>query len=291
MEQVQSKDGNRKLRSSYASAVISIALVLFMLGLLGLLVLDAKKISDYVKEHVQLTVYLNENVGQMEVDKFTREIMIQPYAKDVRFISKEAAMDSLKRDLGESAISMLDENPLPATIDINVRANYAHPDTLKNIKEQLSKSKIVRDVIYQQTEIKSITENLKTVGLVILVLCGLLLFVAVVLINNTIRLALYSKRFLIKSMQLVGATKAFIRKPFLVRGLAHGFYASLISMLLLSGILYLIEGQFPELHQTTDLNIFGILFGGILVFGMILSGISTFFAVNKYLRVHVDELY
>lgn len=291
MEPVQNKDGNKKLRSSYASAIISISLVLFMIGLLGLLVLDARKISDYVKEHVQLTIYLNDNIPQMEVDRFTRDIMVQKYAKEVRYVSKEAAMDSLKKDLGESAVGMLDVNPLPATIDVTLRANYAQSDSLKNIKESLSGNKLVRDVIYQQTEIKSINENFRTVALVILVFCGLLLFVAIVLINNTIRLALYSKRFLIKSMQLVGATKGFIRKPFLLRSLVHGIYAGIICMVLLSGIIYLIERQFPELNQLSDMNHLGILCAGILLFGMVLSGISTFFAVNRYLRLHIDELY
>jgi cell division transport system permease protein len=200
-------------------------------------------------------------------------------------------MDSLRRDLGESAVSMLDVNPLPATIDVNLRASYAQSDSLKKIKDELSQNKMVKDVTYQQTEIKTINENFRTVAIVILVFCGLLLFVAIVLINNTIRLALYSKRFLIKSMQLVGATKGFIRKPFLTRSLVHGIYAGIICMILLTGIIYIIERQFPELHQLSDINILGILAGAIILFGMILSGISTFFAVNRYLRLHVDELY
>lgn len=291
MEATSTKDGNKKLRSSYASSIISIALVLFMMGLLGLLVLDAKKISDYVKEHVQMNVYLKDNVPQSEVDKFTRMLMVQKFVRTVQYISKEQALDSLKRDLGESALTMLDANPLPATIDINLKAAYAHPDSLKLIQERLSKYKLVKDVAYQQTEIKRMNENFRTIAFVILIFCALLLFVAVVLINNTIRLALYSKRFLIKSMQLVGATKGFIRKPFLLKSLAHGIYAGLISMILLAGIIYLIQQQFPELNQLSDLNILSILFAAIILFGMILSGISTFFAVNRYLRLHIDELY
>ncbi len=291
MEATSTKDGNKKLRSSYASSIISIALVLFMMGLLGLLVLDAKKISDYVKEHVQMNVYLNDNVPQSEVDKFTRMLLVQKFVRTVQYISKEQALDSLKRDLGESALTMLDANPLPATIDINLKAAYAHPDSLKLIQKRLSEYKLVKDVAYQQTEIKRMNENFRTIAFVILIFCALLLFVAVVLINNTIRLALYSKRFLIKSMQLVGATKGFIRKPFLFKSLAHGIYAGLISMILLTGIIYLIQQQFPELNQLSDLNILSILFAAIILFGMILSGISTFFAVNRYLRLHIDELY
>lgn len=291
MEASAGKDGNRKLRSSYASSIISISLVLFMLGLLGLLVLDAKKISDYVKEHVQLNIFLSDNASQLDIDKFSRALLAEKYVRSVQYISKEQAMDSLKRDLGESAVSILESNPLPATIDLNLRAEYAQPDSLKKIKELLLTNKVIKDVLYQQTEINKMTENFRTVALVILVFCGLLLFIAVVLINNTIRLALYSKRFIIKSMQLVGATKGFIRKPFLLKSLIHGVYAGIVSMILLVGIIYLVEQQFPELNQLSDLTILSYLFAGIIVFGLFLSGVSTFFAVNRYLRLHIDELY
>jgi cell division transport system permease protein len=285
------RDGNFRLRTSYASAVISISLVLFMLGLLGLLIVDARKISDYVKEHVQLNIFLHDNIPNSQLNSFIKTINDLPYVRSARYVSKEEALDSLKKDLGDGAVSMLESNPLPATIDVNIHANYARPDSLKWIREKLSTYKPVMDVTYQQDEVDKMNQNFRTVAMVILVFCGLLLFVAVVLINNTIRLSLYSKRFLIKSMQLVGATKGFIRWPFLKKGLIHGFYAGFISNFLLCAIIYLIHQNFPELGQLSDMTILGFLFASVVVFGFLFSGVSTFFAVNRYLHQHVDEMY
>jgi cell division transport system permease protein len=285
------KEGNKRLRFSYLSSVISISLVLFMLGLLGLIVLDAKKISDYVKEHVQLNIFLQDKTSPAQLDAFLTLLNTMPYVKSARYISKAEALDSLKKDLGEGAVSMLTSNPLPATIDVNLHATYAHPDSLIKIKEVLSTYKPVLEVAYQQNEIDKMNDNFRTVAMIILVFSGLLLFIAIVLINNTIRLSLFSKRFLIKSMQLVGATKGFIRWPFLKKGLMQGFYAGLISVILLSGIVYLIQNRFPEFGQLSDIKILGVLFCGVVMFGFILSGLSTFFAVNRYLHQHIDELY
>lgn len=207
MQLDQPKEGSKRLRTSYASSIISVSLVLFMLGLLGLLVLDANKISDYVKEHIQLNVYLQDDINQEDLNLFLQALNESDFVRSTRYVSKEEALDSLKKELGEGAMGMIDNNPLPATIDINLKASYANPDSLQRIKDQLSTIRLVREVAYQQAEIKKMNENFRTVAMVILIFCALLLFVAVVLINNTIRLAMYSKRFLIKSMQLVGATK------------------------------------------------------------------------------------
>ncbi|MBK6399394.1 MAG: ABC transporter permease [Bacteroidetes bacterium] len=279
----QPKEGNKRLRSSYASSIISVSLVLFMLGLLGLLILDANKISDYVKEHIQLNVYLQENVSQQDLNMFLQALNESDFVRSARYVSKEEALDSLKKELGEGAMGMIDNNPLPATIDINLKASYANPDSLKRIKDQLSSIRLVQEVAYQQTEIKKMNENFRTVAMVILIFC--------ILINNTIRLAMYSKRFLIKSMQLVGATKGFIRWPFLKKGFVHGFYAGIISSILVGVIIYFIHTQFPDFGQLSDLKLIGILFGGMIAIGILLSGLSTFFAINRYLRLHGDELY
>ena len=290
-EKKTSKDGNKRLRSSYASSVISISLVLFMLGLLGLLVLDAKKISDYVKEHVQLNIFLKDNLEDAELKKYIASINQLPYVRSSRYVSKEEALDSLKKDLGEGAVGMLESNPLPATMDVNIYASYARPDSLEKIKEILSSNKNVLEVTYQQNEVDKMNKNFSTLAMLILVVCSLLIFIAMVLINNTIRLSLYSKRFLIKSMQLVGATKSFIRWPFLKRGLLHGLIAGLVSIVLLSGIIYMIQQRFPEFVQLSDMKILGILFVGVIIFGFILSGFSTYFAINRHLKRSVDDLY
>lgn len=291
MEKDPQKDSNKRLRSSYVSAIISISLVLFMLGLLGLLVIDARKISDYVKQHVELNIFLQDQVSDADVQSFREMLQTMPFVSNTRYVSKEEALDSLKKDLGEGAVSMLESNPLPATIDISLKADYAQTDSLRLISELLSQNKQVRDVVYQETEISRMNKNFRTVALVILFFCLLLFVVAVALIHNTIRLSMYSKRFLIKSMQLVGATKNFIRWPFIRKSLAHGLYAGFVAVVLLGGIVYLIETRFPVLGQLSDLNIMILLFGCILVLGILLSGLSTYFAVNKYLRLRTEELY
>jgi cell division transport system permease protein len=283
--------GNGRLRSSYITSIVSISLVLFMIGLLGLLLLDSKKISDYVKEHVQLTVYLQEEAKEADINSLLASFKEKPYVKSAQYISKQQALDSLKRDLGEDAVSMIESNPLPSSIDLSLNADYANPESLKAIADGVGKNKIVREVSYQRTEVDRMNENFRTVAMVILVFCGLLLVIAIALINNTIRLSLFAKRFLIKSMQLVGATKGFIRRPFVGRGLINGLYASIIACILLSGLIYLIQREMPELRQLQDWKIIGTLFIAITAFGLLLSGISTFMAVNRYLRLKLDDLF
>ncbi len=283
--------GNKRLKSSYLSSVISISLVLFMLGLLGMLVIDAKKISDYVKEHVQLNVFLADGVSDQEISAFQSIMEKEPAIKSVRFISKQEALDSLKKDLGEEATSMLEVNPLPASFELKLKAEYTEAPMLKKLSEELRKNKMVREVTYQQTEVDRMNENFRMIAIAVLAFCVLLFFIAVALINSTIRITMYSRRFLIKSMQLVGATKSFIRKPFIFRAMLHGFYAGIMASILLAGMLYLIRTKIPELVQLQDIKANGILFGGVIILGILLAVISTFFAVNRYLRLKLDELY
>lgn len=291
MQSIQPKDGNKRLRSSYASSIISVSLVLFMLGLLGVLVTDARKISDYLKEKIEINVFLQDDIPAADLELFIKTLYETDFVKSARYISKEEALDSLKKELGESATSMIESNPLPASIDIMIKAAYSNPDSLAKIKTELEKVKLVRDVSYQQTEISQMTKNFRTVAMVILLFSSLLLFIAIVLINNTIRLAMYSKRFLIRSMQLVGATKSFIRWPFLKRGMVHGVYAGLISIFLLSMVIYTIHLQFPDFRDISDYRTYTLLFPAIVIFGIILSGFSTYFAINKYLKMQEGELY
>lgn len=286
------KDGNRRLRSSYFSAIISISLVLFLVGLLGLLILETRRLSEYVREHVQVSVFLQDNLKEEQVGVFMKELASMPEVRSARYISKEAALDSLKRELGEEATGMLEANPLPATIDLKVRADYAQPDSLRALQAELqARTELVREVLYQQTEVERINRNFRTIAMVVLAFSLLLLVVAIALINNTIRLTLFSRRFIIKSMQLVGATRGFIRRPFLLRSLLHGAYASFIACLLLSVLYVLLYTRVPELAGLLDFQTLGILFGGVVALGMIISGVSTFIAVNRYLRLHLDELY
>ncbi|CAN5468945.1 permease-like cell division protein FtsX [soil metagenome] len=287
----EARGGNKRLRSTYLSSIISISLVLFMLGLLGMLVLDAKKISDYVKEHVQLNVFLNDEVSEQEISAFQDLLQKNVAVKNARFISKQEALDSLKKDLGEDATSMLDVNPLPASFELKLNAAFTSAEMLKEVSSEIQQNKIVREVTYQRSEVDRMNSNFQIIAIGILLFCVLLFFIAVALINSTIRLSMYSRRFLIKSMQLVGATKGFIRKPFISRAFAHGFYAGLIACLFLSSLLYFIRTKLPEFVQLQDLKENGVLFAGIIILGILLSVISTFFAVNRYLRIRLDELY
>lgn len=282
---------NSRLRSSYLSTIVSISLILFALGLLGMLILDAKKISDYVKEHVQLVVFLNDDAGEAEVSALQHLLESSDFVRTLRYVSKEEALDSLKNSLGADAVSMLESNPLPASLDVNMKASYANADSITKIIHQLGSNAAIREINYQQNELGLMTKNIRTISFVILLFSSLLFIIAFALINNTVRLAVYSKRFLIKSMQLVGATKGFIRMPFLKRGFLNGLYGAIVACMLLSGLMYLIQREFPGLIQLRDIKTTSLLFGSIIILGLLLSGISTFFAVRRYLRLKVDELY
>ncbi len=286
------KENRRRLRTSYFSAVLSISLVLFMVGLLGILVMDARKLSDYVKEHVQLSVYLNDAATPPEIVAFRQLISESDFARETFYISKEAALDSLKKELGEDAVGMLESNPLPASIDVRVKADYASVDSLEKIKASLSSNgNLVDEVSYQRTQVDKISRNFRSVAWALLAFSALLLLIAIALINNTIKLSLYSSRFVIKSMQLVGATQGFIRRPFIVRSVKHGLFAGMIACVLLAIILYLLTDRFPDLGQLTDISSIGMLFSAIIVLGILISGISTYLAVNKHLKVRVEDLY
>ena len=285
------KISKRKLRSSYLSTIISISLVLFMLGLLGMIVLNSKKLSDYVKENIEITVFLKDNLKEPEIEQMKKYLDVSPAIKTTEFITKELAAKRLKDDLGEDFVSFLGYNPLLPSIDIRLHAAYANPDSLRNIERSLSQNRLVKEVYYQKSLVNLVNDNLKSIGLVIIIFSGLLALIAVALINNTIRLSLYSKRFLIKSMQLVGATQSFIRRPFVNKGILHGLYGALIANILLSGVMYIAQQQLPELFDIQDIELIATLFLAVSVTGIIISWISTSFAVRKYLRLKMDDLY
>lgn len=283
---------SKRLRTSYFSVILSVSLVLFILGLLGILIIDAKKLSDYVKEHVQLTVFLHDDASGPEVAALQELIKEADFTKSVRYVSKQEALDSLRKDLGDDALGMLESNPLPASLDVRVKAEYAGADSLKKIKEALSgNQQLISEVTYKESEVEQISRNSRSLALALLLFSSVLLLIAVALINNTIRLSLHSSRFVIKSMQLVGATRGFIRAPFIKRSFLHGMVAGLMASALLMVIIYLIADRFPEIGQLSDMRAVAFLLCGIVGLGVLISGISTFFAVNKYLSLRTEELH
>jgi cell division transport system permease protein len=283
--------GSGRLRASYITSIISIMLVLFMLGLLGMIILHGKKLSDYVRENISISVMLKDNVTDDLVQNYMRRLQKTSYVKKAEFISREQAAKELSNELGEDFVQFLGYNPLPASIDLQLRAGYANSDSIARIEKQLLTSNLVKEVVYQKSLIDQVNSNISKISLVIMSFSLILLIISVVLINNTIKLSIYAKRFLIRSMQLVGATENFIRLPFIRKSIAHGVIAAVIANLLLIGTLFLAQQRIPEIAELQDVKQFALFFAGVLVLGVVLSVVSTWFSVNKFLRMKVDSLY
>jgi cell division transport system permease protein len=262
-----------------------------MVGLLGLIVLHAKNLSNFVKENIVLNIILDEQAKDADIFKLQKEIEKNPAIKDTEYISKELAARNLSKDLGEDFIKFLGYNPLTASIDVYLKAEYATNDEIQKFTRRLKSKDFVKEVVYQESLVDLVNQNLRSISIIIVVFGATLLLIAVALINNTIRLAMYSQRFIIRSMQLVGATRGFIRKPFVLTGILHGLLGALISIAILIGTLFLARNEVPDLIILEDYTEFAILFFGIISMGILISFFSTFFAVNKYLNQHIDDLY
>lgn len=285
------KYARRRLKTSYAAMVVSLTLVLLMLGSLGLILLYAKKISDYVKENIGINITIRENVREADILRLKKTIDASFYVKSSTYVSKEQAAKELKEDLGEDFIGFLGFNPLLPSIDVHVKAVYANSDSLTIIKNKLSGNPIIKEVFFQKSVIDIINQNVRKIGLVLTGFSTLLLVVAIALINNTIRLSVYSKRFILRSMLLVGATHGFISRPFIIRGILSGFIGSILALILLTLLIIVTSNQIPELIDLQDTNMFAILFGIVLFLGVIISWLSNYFAVRKYLYIKPDNLY
>ncbi|AFD07971.1 cell division protein FtsX [Solitalea canadensis] len=291
MQEFEESNVSKRTKRVYITTVISIAMVLLMVGLAGLLILHVRKISDYVKENIVVNVYLNEDAKEVDILALQKEIEKNPAVKSTVYVSKELAAENLSKDLGEDFIKFLGYNPLLYSIDVYMKADFADNASIDKVTKEITGKPIVKEVKYQPSLVDSMNRNMKAISLVILCFGGLLLFIALALINNTIRLAIYSQRFLIKSMQLVGATKNFIRKPFLTMAILHGILAGLLATLMVMGVLYLARNEIPELIVMQDYAEFGILFAGLIILGILISLFSTYFAVTRYLRLKIDALY
>ncbi len=291
MEEFESSASSKKTKQVYVSTVISIALVLLMLGLLGLMLVHARNLSNYVKENIVLNVIVSDGAKEVDVLGLQKDLDTNPVVLKTTYVSKDLAAANLQKDLGEDFLSFLGYNPLLSSIDVYMKADYANNASIDKLTKDLQRNPLVKEVIYQKSLIDMVNQNIKIIGLVFLAFAAVLLIIAVALINNTIRLAIYSQRFLIKSMQLVGATKGFIRRPFLGYGILHGLLGGLIAVILLLGALYLAQQQIPELVILRNWVEFGAVFAGVVIVGMLISGLSTYFAVSKYLRLKIYNLY
>jgi len=291
MEVYEVSTSSKKTKSVYISTVISIALVLLMTGLLGLLLVHAKNLSDYVKENIVLNIIMKEGVNEGNVLAYQKQLESDNYVLRSEYISKELAAKNLSEELGEDFVGFLGHNPLLSSIDIYLKADYANTDSIQTFIKKVSGNEMVKEVVYQESLIDMVNKNIRTIGIVILAFTALLMVIAVALINNTIRLAIYSQRFLIKSMQMVGATRGFIRRPFIGYGILHGLLGALIAILLLLLTLHLGQREVPELVFLRNWFEFIAIFVIVALLGILISGLSTYFAVGKYLRLKSNELY
>lgn len=291
MEEFEDSASAKKTKTIYISTVISIALVLLMTGLLGLILVHARNLSNYVKENIVVNVIVNEGAREVDILALQKQVDTYPSVLKTQYVSKELAARNLTKDLGEDFVEFLGYNPLLSSIDVYMKAEYANNASIEALRNQLSRNPLVKEVIYQKSLVDMVNQNLRIIGLVILAFAVILLVIAVALINNTIRLAIYSQRFLIKSMQLVGATKSFIRKPFINFGILHGLLAGLIAIILLLLALFLAQKEIPELVILRNWFEFIMIFLGITGIGILISGLSTYFAVSKYLDQKIYDLY
>ena len=283
----------RRLTSSYITSTVSLVLVMFVLGLLGLVILHANKLSDLIKENIGFEIIMKEGVKEAEIVKLQKSLDLMPSVKSTEYITRQEATKRLVSDLGEDFVQWVGEenNPLLPSIDVRFKAAWANNDSLAKIEKRLLADRDVKEVYYQKSLVQTINRNIARISFVLLVFGGLLLLIAIALINNTIRLSVYSKRFLIRSMQLVGATESFIRNPFLMRSIMHGIAGAAFAELLLTGVLLLIGENIPELLVLKDMELILKLFGIVMIISILISAVSTYFAIEKYLRKRTDDLF
>jgi cell division transport system permease protein len=285
------KHQKRRLISSYFSVVISIALVLFLLGLLGLLVLNAKSVSDNFKEQVVLTIYLEDTSKDVEIKQLEKSLAFSNYVKQTKFISKESAADFMKLEYGEDFLNDVGYNPLKNSIEVNLKAEYVTARRLDSISESTLKKNFVEDIKYDKDLVSLMNSNVKRLSLWVLIISGIFTAIAVLLINSSIRLAVHSKRFTIKTMQMVGATKKFIRRPFIWRSIRLGIIGSLMAILGIGVVLFYVDKSFPEFELTQNQLSIGILFAAVFMVGIFITWWSTFFATQRFLNLKTDQLY
>ena len=281
----------RKLISSYFSVVLSIGLVLFLLGILGLLVLNTKKLADHFKEQITISVFLKDNAKEVEVDQLQKSLAMAEYTKKATYVSKEQAAEQHSEEIGENFLDFLGYNPLKNSIDVQLKADYVSTEKIAEIAEEISSRDYIEEVSYDKPLITLLNDNVKKISFWILVTSGIFTFIAVLLINSSIRLSIYSKRFIIKTMQMVGATKTFIRRPFIWTNIKLGVLGAVLALIALGFVIYYVNINFPELNLFQEPAILIILFASVFLLGVLISLISTFFATQRFLNLRTDDLY
>jgi len=281
----------RRLLTSYFSVIVSITLVLFLLGFFGFLVFSTKKLANHFKEQVTVSILIKDEAKSADIAQLQKTLSVASFVKSLRFISKDEAAETFSKDIGEDFVSFIGTNPLQNVIDLSLKADYAEPDRMAEIKRELEQNSFVSEVVYDQSLVALIHENVNRIGLITLVFSALFTFVSVLLINASIRLSIYSKRFIIKTMQLVGATRSFIRRPFIRTNVRLGILSAFLAILLFYGALLAIVKSYPEFSILLDNTILCIVFIGIFAMGILISWLSTYFATQRFLNLNTNDLY
>jgi len=282
---------NRRLRSSYFSVVISIALVLFMVGFLGLVLLKSSQVANHFKEEIVITLFLKNETSKEQIKNLRNSLKKEEFVSNIVFIDKEEAAKFYAEDLGEDFIAYLGTNPLKNSIDIYLKPDFVTPIKMEQISKRFQKNSLVFEVSYDKTLVTFLTQNIQKVSFWLFIISSFFGLIALILINSSIRLSIYSKRFNIKTMQMVGATKRFIRKPFLWRSVKLGFLGALISFLGLGIVIYYIDKKIPTLELLSDYSVMIYVSSGIVIVAFIISWLSTFFATQRFLNLQTEELY
>lgn len=281
----------RRVITSYFSVVLSVFLVLFLLGTLGLFVINSKRISDNFKEDIVMTIFLRNEANDSIIKAFDEELRLASFAKDYVYVSKEKAAEQHKSVIGEDFMQFLGVNPLQNSFDVNIKADYVTNDSFKKIATRLRKNEMIADVVYDQQLVTLVNDNVKSISMWILIISSIFAVISVLLINSSMRLAIFSNRFIIKTMQLVGATKSFIRKPFIVRSIMLGMIGAVLAVSALIGGLIYIDANFPNLKIFKDLPETGLVLLGVLILGALIPWLSTYFATQRFLNLRTDDLY
>jgi cell division transport system permease protein len=282
---------NKRIFKSYLTSTISISMILFLIGLLGVVLLNAERLAKYVRENIGVTLVLKDDVQEKDVADLERALNISGFVKSVEYIDKETAAERLKKELGEDFTGFLGYNPLLASMDVKLNAAYSNPESLNLLEAKFLELPQVKEISFQRDLVSTINDNVKKIGLILIFFSGLLLFIFSALINNTIRISIYSQRFIINTMLLVGATDRFIRAPFIRRSIWYGIIGALAANVLLFILMLSYSSELTGIINMDDFKIFGLVFLADLVLGVLISWGSTYLAVNKFIRLKFDELF
>ncbi|MBO5877726.1 MAG: ABC transporter permease [Bacteroidales bacterium] len=291
MSKGENKIMRRRLANAYLSSVISISLVLLLVGVASMLLVNARSVSDYFKENMQVSVLMKDSVPEEKAISFSESLLEERYIKTATFISKEQGQMELAELLGEDFVDIFETSPIPASVEITLDADYVSSDSLEVVKAEISRSPLVAEVNYQGSLVDALNANLSKISLILAFFIGLMLFISYVLINNTVRLNVYARRFTIHTMQLVGATRSFIRTPFLIQSAFQGIFSAFIAIMALIAILFFLRNGFEQLFEIFRLDLLLLVMGIVVASGLVICVTSTYFVVNKLVSLKKAELY